>query len=60
MSERTSEWPSTYSSFLVCSRPQCVSMTKTWIQYGVLNIHCHDIVNDEDDDDDDDDDDVED
>ena len=23
-SERTSEWPSTYVSILVCSRPQCV------------------------------------
>ena len=23
MSERTSEWPSTYVSILVCSRPQC-------------------------------------
>ena len=27
-SERTSEWPSTYVSILVCSRPQCVLTTR--------------------------------
>ena len=27
MSERTSEWPSTYVSILVCFRPQCSSPT---------------------------------
>ena len=25
MSERTSEWPSTYVLILVCSRPQCIA-----------------------------------
>ena len=27
-SERTSEWPSTYVSILVCSRPQCAGLKR--------------------------------
>ena len=40
MSERTSEWPSTYVSILVCSRPQCLVTRPSFGQ----RHHCHPVI----------------